>query len=281
MIKFNIIYSGFRIKLSKFLSAFTPIWRYRWFVAGSVKREFQLKYKNSLLGMFWVIANPLAMILVYTVIFSEIMRAKLPGISGQYSYSIYICVGILAWGFFSEVTLRAQNIFIENANLIKKLSFPKLCLPAIVLLNATINFLIISSIFILFLLLSGNFPGFIFFLALPVLAVQALFSMGLGIVLGVLNVFFRDVGQLFAIVLQFWFWLTPIVYPMSIVPESVRFIMDFNPMAIIISAYQDIFVFARYPHFDKLFYMLIVSLLLCYFALSLFRKRSAEMSDEI
>ena len=86
-----------------------PLWAYRGFIFGSVKREFQSKYRNSLLGASWTVINPLAMILVYTVIFAQIMRAKLPGVDSTFAYSIYLCSGLLTWGLFAEITGRAQN----------------------------------------------------------------------------------------------------------------------------------------------------------------------------
>src|SRR5579862_7964714 len=124
------------------------LWTYRGFVASSVKREFQSKYRNSILGAAWMIINPLAMILVYTLIFSQVMRAKLPGLNSAFAYSIYLCAGTLTWGLFAEIIGRGQNVFIENANLIKKLTFPRICLPVIVALNAGLNFSIIFSIFV-------------------------------------------------------------------------------------------------------------------------------------
>ena len=105
------------------------LWNYRGFISGSVKREFQSKYRNSLLGALWTILNPLAMIIVYTVIFSEVMRAKLPGVDSTFGYSIYLCAGILTWGLFAELVGRSQTVFLDNANLLKKISFPRLCLP--------------------------------------------------------------------------------------------------------------------------------------------------------
>ena len=228
------------------------IWAYRGFIIGSVKREFQSKYRNSMLGAAWTVLNPLAMIIVYTVIFSQIMRAKLPGIDSTFAYSIYLCAGVLTWGLFAEITSRGQNVFLEHADLIKKLSFPRICLPTIVVLTASLNFSIIFSLFTLFLVLSGNFPGWAFLAVIPVLAVQGIFSIGLGIILGVLNVFFRDVGQLFGIVLQFWFWFTPIVYPLSILPDTIRSLMALNPLVQLVTAYQAILVYGEWPHWETL-----------------------------
>ncbi|WP_291371604.1 ABC transporter permease, partial [Acinetobacter sp. UBA5934] len=115
-----------------------PLWGYRGFIYGSVKREFQSKYRNSLLGGAWTFLNPLAMIVVYTVIFSQVMKAKLPGIESGFAYSIYLCAGVLTWGLFAEIVGRGQNIFLENANLLKKISFPRMCLPIITVLNASV-----------------------------------------------------------------------------------------------------------------------------------------------
>ena len=96
-----------------------PLWAYRGFILGSVKREFQSKYRNSLLGAAWTVIQPLAMIVVYTVIFSQVMKAKLPGVDTTFAYSIYLCAGIITWGLFAEISGRAQNIFLEHANLLK------------------------------------------------------------------------------------------------------------------------------------------------------------------
>jgi len=254
---------------------------YRGFILGSVKREFQSKYRNSMLGAAWTVLNPLAMIVVYTVIFSQVMRAKLPGIDSTFAYSIYLCAGLLTWGLFAEITGRCQNIFLENANLIKKLSFPRICLPIIVVLSSGLNFTIIFSLFTFFLILSGNFPGWAFLAVFPVLAVQIVFSIGLGIILGVLNVFFRDVGQFFSIVLQFWFWFTPIVYPLTILPEEIRPFMTWNPMAPFINAYQTISVNSQWPQWETLIPVSLIGVILCILGMHLFHKRAGEMVDEL
>jgi len=260
---------------------FSSIWTYRSFIYGSVKREFQSRYRNSLLGAAWTVINPLAMIVVYTLIFTQIMRAKLPGIESQYAYSIYLCTGVLTWGYFAEIVTRSQNVFIENANLIKKINFPRLCLPVVIVANASLNFLIIFGLFTLFLILSGSFPGFVYLALIPLLMIQVAFSIGLGMTLGVLNVFFRDVGQFFSVVIQFWFWLTPIVYPASILPESVRGYLAYNPMVNLMIAYQDVVVYGRLPEWISLWPVTLLALFFCGWGLLIFRKRSGEMVDEL
>lgn len=257
------------------------LWAYRGFILGSVQREFQSKYRNSLLGAAWTVLNPLAMIVVYTVIFAQVMRAKLPGVDSTFAYSIYLCAGVLTWGLFAEITGRAQSMFLEHANLLKKLSFPRLCLPVTVVANAGLNFAIVFGLFTLFLVISGNFPGLSYLALLPVLTIQVAFAVGLGITLGVLNVFFRDVGQFFGIFLQFWFWLTPVVYPVTILPDNIRHLMALNPMAALVTAYQAILVNGQWPQWHTLWPVAVLSLLLCVLGLRLFRKHAGEMVDEL
>lgn len=257
------------------------LWAYRGFILGSVKREFQSKYRNSLLGAAWTIINPLAMIVVYTVIFSQIMRAKLLGIDSSFAYSIYLCAGTLTWGLFAEIVGRGQNIFLDNANLLKKISFPRMCLPVIAILNAGVNFSIVFGLFLGFLGVAGFWPGLVSVAVIPVLIVQLLFAIGLGMTLGVLNVFFRDVGQFFGIFLQFWFWFTPVVYPATIVPESVQPLMTWNPMYPLVQAYQGIFVSGQWPDWHSLLYPLVLALVLCVLGMRLFRQHAGEMVDEL
>ena len=260
---------------------FKALWTFRGFVAGSVKREFQSKYRNSVLGATWTVLNPLAMIVVYTVIFAQVMQAKLPGVDKTFAYSIYLCAGLLTWSLFAEIISRAQNIFIENANLIKKLNFPRLCLPVTVVITAVLNFAILFGLFTGFLIISGNFPGWAYLAMLPVLAIQIVFAIGLGIGVGVLNVFFRDVGQFFSLFLQFWFWFTPIVYPVTILPERLQPLVLLNPMAGLAGAYQTILVRGQWPNWQSLWPVAVLSIVLCVFGFQLFRKHAAEMVDEL
>jgi lipopolysaccharide transport system permease protein len=259
----------------------SDIYSFRGFILGSVKREFASRYRNSMLGAAWLILQPLAQILVYTLIFANVMQTRLPGTNTTFGYSIFLCAGVLTWGLFAEMVGRCQNMFIDNANLLKKLSFPRIALPVIVVLNTCINFAIIFGLFTCFLIVSGNFPGWLFFAILPVLCVQILFAMGLGMVIGVLNVFFRDVGQLFSIIMQFWFWLTPVVYPLSSLPAWVQKLVMLNPMTPVIGAYQAILVHDAWPQWRTLAPVLALGVLLCVLGLWLFRGHAGEMADEL
>lgn len=260
---------------------FLAIYRYRGFIKSTVQRDFQSRYQRSMLGIFWLFLQPLAMILVYTLIFANIMKAKLPGVEGTFSYSIYLCAGVLTWGLFTEILGRSTNVFLENANLLKKVKFPRICLPIIVVSSALLNFSIIWGLFSIFLIMSGNFPGFVYLEIIPIILILIIFVSSFGIFLGILNVFFRDVGQLVAIITQFWFWLTPIVYPAHILPQWAYEILAINPLTSIIQAMQAILVQHQSPSFTSLIYPLSLGIVFLVLGLSLFRKHAGEIVDEI
>ena len=257
------------------------LWHYRGFILGSVRREFQARYRNSLLGAAWTVLQPLAMITVYTVVFSELMRTRLPGMDSPYAYSVFLCAGLLTWGLFGEILQRGQTVFLDNGNMIKKLNFPRICLPAITVINALVNFAITFSIFLVFLALTRSFPGWVALYALPVLLVQIAFAAGLGIIAGVLNVFFRDVGQFVNILLQFWFWFTPIIYSAATLPAAIRPWIALNPMTPLAQAYQGIFLYGRAPDWRTIWPVAVLAAVLCVAALVLFRRRAGEMVDEL
>lgn len=256
--------------------------QYRHFIFSSVKREFQIRYLNSMLGGLWAIINPLAMIAVYTIVFSQLMQAKLPGQTAPGNlYSVYLCAGLLLWGLFAEIVNRNMQIFVEQGNLIKKMNFPKICLPAIVSLTALLNFGIVFSLFLGYLAIAGKLPGLALLGMLPVLFTLFVFATGLGISLGVLNVFFRDVGHFFGVFMQFWFWLTPVVYAINIVPGRYQALLELNPLLPVVQSAQSIFVNHTVLPLQQLAFPLVLGLLFCLYGLVQFKKRAGDMVDEL
>jgi lipopolysaccharide transport system permease protein len=264
------------------MQIFRAILLFQGFILGSVKREFTRRYVRSVFGFVWAVFEPLSMILVYTLIFASVMQAKLPGLDDGWSYSIYLCAGILAWGYFAETLQRCQTVFIDNANMLKKSSFPRITLPIIVFLSTSINFLIIFSLLVVFLLIIGRFPGFDILLMLPVLAIQQSLALGLGMLTGTLNVFFRDVGKAIGILLVFWFWTTPIVYPISIVPEALQTaILQWNPMSAVIGYYQAILLQQPLPEVSSMYPAMILAVVTVFLGYLSFRRASADLVDEL
>jgi lipopolysaccharide transport system permease protein len=259
----------------------SALWAYRGFILGSVKREFQSRYLGSLLGRTWAIFNPLAMIIVYTVIFAQIMKTRLPGIEDTFSYSIYLMSGLLPWGLLAEILSRSQSVFVENGNLIKKANFPRGTLPIVTLITASINFSIVFILFMVVLVITANFPGIAILGILPVLMIQIVFAGGLGILLSTLNVFFRDIGQMIGVLLTLWFWFTPIVYPISIVPDKAKSLLELNPMTPLITAYRDICLYHHMPHWETLIPVTLLSAFVLWFGITVFKANAGEIADEL
>lgn len=261
------------------LGMFSALWRFRGFVFSSIKNEFVARFARSRLGGLWMIIHPLAQVAIYALILSAVLASKLPGIDNQYAYAVYLTSGILAWTLFSDLISRCLTLFIEQGSLMKKMAFPRVSLPAIVVGSCLLNhFFLFVAILGVFTLV-GHPPG-IALLHLPLLTLLTLApALGLGLILGVLNVFLRDIGQVVPILLQFLFWFTPIVYPISIVPEYLRGWLVYNPLYYLVGAYHDVLVYNRMPDLLSLLPLMLVSVVLLLGGLFIFRRASAEMVD--
>ena len=258
---------------------FLAVWVYRYFILSSIKTEFISRFARSKLGGIWMILHPLAQVLVYALVLSQIMRAKLPGVESQYAYSIYILAGMVAWTLFSDILNRFLTIFIDNGNLLKKVSFPKLALPLISIGSAFVNFILLLFVMFVVFALLGHLP-YHALLWLPVLIFLALtLATGIGLFLGTLNVFMRDIGQFMQVAINFWFWLTPIVYMISIVPEKYHWLIMLNPMTAIVIGYQNILVYDKAPDLNILVYPTVLSIIMLLLSLVAFKRANEEMVD--
>ena len=257
------------------------LYLYRGFIVQSIRNELISRFSRSKLGGLWAILNPLSQVLIYALILSNVLAAKLPGVDSQYAYAIYLMAGLLGWTLFNEIVGRCLNIFIEHGNLIKKMSFPRVTLPAIAVGSCLINnlFLFISMLGI-FALLGHQFNMAMLWL-IPLTLVVVVFSLGVGLILGVMNVFLRDIGQVTPIILQMLFWFTPIVYPVTIIPEAYRHWLNLNPMYPIIDAYQQILVYGNSPQWGGVLIILAAGIILSIVSLFMFRRSSAEMADAL
>ena len=256
-------------------------WRFRQFVLSSVVSEFAGRFARSRLGGLWMILNPLAQALTLAFVLSAILAARLPGIENRYGFALYLMAGTLAWSLFQETVTRCLGVFIDNGNLLKKLTFPRICLPLVVAGIALVSHLLLGVAVLGAFLLLGHWPGWPL-VWLPVLGALTLaLALGLGLALGVINVFIRDVGQVVPILLQFGFWLSPIVYLPQMVPEQFRGVLAMNPMFPLVDAYQRVLVYGRPPDWPALAWVVVLTLGLLAFALLLFRRAGGEMVDQL
>lgn len=258
------------------------LYQFRYFIMGSVRRELQNQCNGSLFGILWVLLNPLSLTLVYALIFNNLMGAKLIDHSKPFAYSIYLCSGLLPWNYFTAVLTRNVNVFVENANLLKKSTLPVLTLPIIVLLTETVNFSMALAVFMLFLIAINQFPGAMLLWMIPLLLIQQCLALSIGTLLACFHVFFRDIGKSISIVLQFWFWLTPIVYVSTILPPLARnILMAANPMAMLIHYYHLIILEQQIPDLTRLGVDVILCIMLLATTLAVYRRLAPGIVDEL
>ena len=254
-------------------------WRYRRFIISSIAADFRLRYARSRVGLFWMLAQPLAQVAIFALVLSGVLAARLPGSGGPFAYATYLLAGMLFWTLLSETVLRCLTVFIENGNLLRKISFPRVTLPIIAVGVALASHAVLMIVTILGAALMGHPPGAHLLALVPLTVLTLALATGLGIVLGALNVFARDVGQAVPVLLQIAFWLTPIVYTASILPEEYRHFVDLNPFARLATAYQQVFVAGTVPDWMSLVPVAALAVVLLVMALALVRRAGPEMAD--
>lgn len=199
------------------------------------QKEIKLRYKNSSLGYLWSVANPLAFATLYYVAFSVFMRVDVP------RYPLFLITGIFPWQWIANSTSAAPGLFLANTTLLKKVRFPHNVLVVSSVLNDGVHFLCSIPVLAAFLLLYGSFPSWSWLIGIPLLAV-AQFMLVYGLALGVasLNLFFRDLERLTALVVTFLFFLTPIVYSTSMIPARYQALVYLNPVAPIVLSWREL-----------------------------------------
>lgn len=255
------------------------LWGYRYFIFSSIRNELRSRFVRSRLGALWMIIHPLAQVLIFALILSEVLSAKLPGIDNKYAYSLYLMAGTLGWSLFAETINKCMGLFVDNANMLKKMAFPRVCLPVIAAGTMLVNnLLLLLAIFGVFAVL-GHMPGAQALWLPALIGLTLLMALSVGMVLGVMNVFMRDIGQVVPVILQALFWMTPVVYMLSILPEHYRRWFSLNPLYPLITSYQNVLVFDRPPLFHDLALLAAGACALLAVALVMFRRASAEMVD--
>ncbi len=222
------------------------LWRYRGFIVQNALADVRYRYAGSIMGVAWNVLTPLAQILIYTLVFSQIMAARLPT-PGEGSFALYLCAGLLPWAAFSECVVRGAHAFIENAPYLRKLPIPEQVFVAQSAAGATV-FLAIAMVLLGAVTLAMGGDVSAAWLGVPVvLLLFQGFGFGLGLIFSTLTVFLRDLGQLLTLGLQIWMWMTPIVYVEEILPPGLRALVAFNPAYPFIDALHRMIVAGQWP----------------------------------
>jgi ABC-2 type transport system permease protein len=210
------------------------IWDFRYLVANLVSRDLKVRYKRSVLGFLWTMLNPLLMMMVYTIVFSQLMRFPMK------SYAVYLLAGLIPWNAFSQTITIAQTSITDAADLIRKMRVPMAVFPlSKVAANAVNFFLSLVPLFIVMFAVGHEIPWTVVFLPAGMLIIT-IAAAGLALFLASLTVFFRDMLHLSNILILVWFFLSPIIYPLEQLPEAYRDYWKLNPMTHVLEIFHDI-----------------------------------------
>jgi ABC-type polysaccharide/polyol phosphate export permease len=216
--------------------------QYRTLIKNLVLKDLKLKYRGSTLGVVWSLLRPLLLIGVYTLAFKYVVRIPME------NYAHFLLIGVLSWNFFQGAAMASTAAIIDNHSLIKKVRFPRQTLPIATVLFNFAQFLLALGVFVpLFFLLSPVRLQWVALLFLPLLVLHLIFTIGVALLLSALTASFRDVSHLTEVGLVLVFWITPIVYPVSMVPPAYQALAPLNPLAAFAIAYQDLLFFGRLP----------------------------------
>ena len=222
-------------------SGIKTLFSYRELLFSLTKKELKVKYRGSVLGFFWSLLNPILTMLVYSFVFSIVLR---PGIQ---EFAIFLICVLLPFNFLSNSVNYGAGSIIGNSNLVNKIYFPREIIPLSVVLANLFNFLLeLAALFIVLGIMGHRF--YIYLYLLPVVIfIQFFLVVGVTLLVSALNVFFRDLQHLITIIMMVWFFGTPVIYPLSMVPEEYQFIIKINPMTVYTAYYRNIFYFVKYP----------------------------------
>lgn len=258
------------------MKVFKDLYQYRELLKTNIKKEIRGKYKGSFLGVLWSFVNPLLMVLVYAIVFPYIMRFQ------EDNYLIFLIVAIIPWTFFTTVIAQGSITVRTNANIIKKVYFPREILPISVVLSGLVNFFI--SCIIIFAFLIGSGIGLsLHLLLLPVIAlIQFMLSLGLVFIISAVNIYIKDVEYIVNFIISLLFYATPILYNINMFEGSaLANVLVLNPLTHIINAYRNIMYYKAMPDFKALSIVAIISFLVMVIGYKVFKKLEKGFAEEV
>jgi ABC-2 type transport system permease protein len=257
------------------IEKFKEIFSYRELLYNLTVKELKLKYKNSVLGFLWSFFNPLMMLIVYTFAFKYVMRIKVP------NFTVFILAGLLPWTFFQASVQGSTTSIINNGSLIKKVYFPREIIPLSIIFSNFISFLITLIVLIIAVIAFKIKVGLPILLVPAILILMLIFTIGLSLMLAALNVVYRDVSHFVEIVFMAWFYVTPIVYSLDLIPEKYRRILLLNPMTLVIESFRDVFMYDKLPKLSYILGIILYGVVFMVISHVIFSKREISFAEDI
>ena len=247
-----------------------------------VRRDFESRYVGSLLGFLWAFLVPLWQLLLYSFVFATVMKITVIGERTE-NFAVFMFCGMLPWLAIQEGVTRSATAITDNAQLVKKMSFPAEILVLAAVIGGLLHEAIAAAVFVIVLIITGEFAWWGLPHLLWILPLQVALTLALGLLLCCVQTFFRDTLQFLQLAMTGWFFFTPIVYPLSLVPEKVRVFLAWNPLTVLVSAYRRTLLAGEGSGVEPLPLLGagVLSLLLLVAGLRLFRRLKPEFADLI
>jgi len=252
-------------------------WRYRDLLNTLTRHRISVRYKQSMLGVFWAVLQPLSMMLIFTFIFSLIARVP----TGDRPYAIFAFAGLLPWNYFSSGVANATNSLVSHSQFVTKVYFPREILPITYVLAALFDSVVASSVMIGLMIFYRVPPSLNLFYLIPIVLILTCFALAISFLLSATQVRFRDIGVAVPLFLQLWMFATPVVYPLSAVPARLQSIYRLNPMVGVIENFRRVLLEGEVPEFRSLIFAALVSLVLLLLSYLYFKRIEATMADVI
>jgi homopolymeric O-antigen transport system permease protein len=240
-----------------------------------IARDLKTKYRGSFFGIFWSLLNPLLLMLVYTLVFSVIVRVNI------HPYAIFLLTGLVPWNAFAQSLQAATTSVLDNASIVRKVYFPLQLLPLSAVLAISVNFGINIALLLVLTLLLHAHLAFTMLLLPALVLLQLVFTFGLGSLLAAVQVYFRDVQYFLSILITAWFFLTPVVYSLELVPHRLRPFLAINPMSWDITSFQDVWFYGRLPNWTFVIGFAAVSLLSLLLGILIYGRLSLRFAEEV
>lgn len=258
------------------MNIFKELYQYREMIVSLIHRDLRGRYKGSVLGFLWTFINPLLQLVVYTIVFSSIMRM------GIDNYSLFLFVALIPWMFFSSSVMGGSLCILQNQNLVTKIYFPREVLPLSIVTSNFINMMYCFVIVLAVVLIFSSNINFSAWLFLPIIAIiEYIFVLGIVLIFSGFTVYFRDLEHILGIFTMAWQFLTPVMYPIEMIPDKFMWIFNLNPMLPIIISYRDILYYGKIPHIDNLIQSIIFSLFFLLLGFTFFNKLKKNFAEEL
>lgn len=263
-------------KKTVFFSFVKELYSYRTMLVSMVRRDLRGRYKGSILGFLWTFISPLLQLVVYTLVFSNFIRM------GIKNYQLFLFVTLIPWIFFSNSVMSSTTSILYNSSLVTKIYFPREIMPISVvtgnLINMCYSFIIVFGVVLFY---QHNINVYLWLL-LPLIAIiEYVLAIGVAFIVSSLTVYFRDLEHVMGIVLLAWQFLTPVMYPETLVPEKYMTYFLLNPMTPIIMSYRDILYYGRTPEYATLFSALAFSISIFFIGFFVFEKLKRNFAEEL